>query len=226
MSSEVAICNLALSHLGDEAGVEAISPPDGSVQAAHCGRFYPIARDMLLEAHPWTFAVKRTALSEVTNPAPDDWSYAYALPTGCLRPLSCLLPGHPERLLGADSDAGTHPYIIEAGENGNLVMFTNVESATLRFIARVTDTTKYTPGFVVALARLLASHLAGPIIKGSEGMQVAQVHMKLFAAEYAQAAARNANVGKRTSYQTRQPDWTAARDGHGWSTFPDARILP
>src|SRR5687767_8634483 len=106
MSSEVDIANLALSHLGDEANVVAIDPPDGTVQASHCGRFYPIARDLLLEMHPWTFATRRATLAEVTNPVEDDWTYAYTLPTGCIRPLSALLPGQPERYFGSgDSDA-------------------------------------------------------------------------------------------------------------------------
>ena len=49
MASEVDICNLALGHLGDNATVASLNPPEGSVQAQHCARFYPIARDALLE---------------------------------------------------------------------------------------------------------------------------------------------------------------------------------
>ena len=210
--SIVDICNLALSHLGDEAEVTAITPPDGTIQAAHCGRFYPIARDLLLEAHPWTFAVKRAEVAEVTNPSPEDWAYAYALPNHCLRPLSCLYPGQPAAHLG-DSDTGSQPYLVEAAEEGGAVLYTNVPAATLRYIARVTDTTKFSPGFVVALARLLAAYLAGPILKGKTGMEVAAAQMKLFGAEYGAAASLNANVGKRDSYQSWVPGHIAARGG-------------
>ena len=59
MSSEVAICNLALAHLGDSATVASIDPPEGSAQSEHCARFYPIARDALLEMHAWKFATRR-----------------------------------------------------------------------------------------------------------------------------------------------------------------------
>ena len=48
MPSEVDICNLALGHLGDSATVATIDPPEGSAQAEHCARFYPIARDARL----------------------------------------------------------------------------------------------------------------------------------------------------------------------------------
>ena len=63
MASEVDICNVALGHLGDEAAISAIDPPDGSVQASHCARIYPMARDELIEMHNWRFAVKRKALA-------------------------------------------------------------------------------------------------------------------------------------------------------------------
>ena len=53
MASEIAICNLALSHLGDAANIASIDPPEGSAQAEHCATFYPIARDSLLEMHDW-----------------------------------------------------------------------------------------------------------------------------------------------------------------------------
>jgi hypothetical protein len=222
MASITDICNLALAHLGDPAEVTSIDPPDGSVQASHCARFYPIARDEVLEMHPWHFAVKRADLAEVDNAYEDDWSFAYALPSGCLRPLSCLLPGVPERFLSIDTDAGTHPYIVEAADDGTLVLYTNVETATLRYIARITDSTKFTPGFVTCLARRLASYLAGPIVKGANGAKTAQEQMRIFAAEYAKAAAMNANVGRRTTYQTRRPDFLAARGLGPWP--PDAPV--
>ena len=60
MASDVEICNLALSHLGDTATVASIDPPEGSAQAEHCARFYPIARDALLEKHDWSWATRRS----------------------------------------------------------------------------------------------------------------------------------------------------------------------
>jgi hypothetical protein len=224
LSSQVDICNLALAHLGDEAQVASIVPTDGTIQSAHCARFYPIARSLLLEMHPWTFATKRVALAEVTNPVPDDWSYAYALPSTCIRPLSALYPGTPERYFGGtDTDAGTFPYLVEAAEDGSLILYTNVEAAYLRYIDLITDSTKYTPAFVTCLARLLASYLAGPVLKGDSGIKMAERQMGIFAREYAVATVRNANTGKRDMRQSYQPSWLAAR---GITSIPDARVLP
>lgn len=221
MASVVDICNTALSHLGDEAGVISISPPDGTVQAAHCGRFYPIARDAVLQAFPWTFATRRAVLAELANPSPDDWVYAYALPNGCLRPLAALNPGTPAvNLWAGESDTGSYSYIVESAEGGGLVLYTNTQAAVLRYIGLVTDTTKFPPLVVLAMARLLAAYLAGPILKGDTGMKVSQAHMKIFEAEFAEAATVDARIGRRDLTQYR-PAWIAARGGGAhWNVPP------
>ena len=72
MASVVDICNLALGHLGDPATVSSIDPPEGSAQAQHCARFYPIARDSLLEMHSWNFSTYREALAHLQ---PAEWIY-------------------------------------------------------------------------------------------------------------------------------------------------------
>jgi len=206
MASDVDICNLALSHLGDEAQVIAISPPDGTIQAAHAGRFYPIARNQLLEMHPWSFATVRVSLAVDAAGAPSEWLYAYALPAKYLKARS---------VLAADAidDARGEDYIVEADPDGNQILYTNVENATLRYTRIVDDTTKFTPGFTTALARLLATMLAGPIIKGTTGIQVAQSHMKLFAFELANAKTQDANTGQRSNYRNRLSDAEIARGG-------------
>ena len=154
MASEVDICNLALARLGDNATVASIDPPEGSAQAEHCARFYAIARDSLLEMHAWKFATRRVQLAKLTVPS-WDWSFAYAEPTGALKLLGVLSAT-------ASNDDETQPYEAESDANGAAIILTNQEDASLRFVARVTDTTKFSPLFVDALAWLLASYLAGP----------------------------------------------------------------
>src|SRR5579875_3534912 len=98
--SEVTICNLALSHLGDTAQVASIKPPDSSVQAQLCARFYWVARNALLEMAAWGFATRRVALSALVPQASDGfaldengcmvgpWRYMYALPSGVINALA------------------------------------------------------------------------------------------------------------------------------------------
>lgn len=223
MSSEVDICNLALSHLGDEAQVIAITPPDGTMQAALCGRFYPLARNVLLELYAWPFATKRVAVAQVDNPSPDDWQYAYALPSTCIRPLAALYPGVAAQSLSNDApDLGSFPYIVETGQDGKAILYTNVQATVLRYIDLVTDTQRFTPGFTVSLSRLLAAYLSGPILKGATGMKVAQDQLKWFDLEYRRAAAASANTGKRDAYAQRLPSFVAARGGLSQDPLPSA----
>ena len=90
MSSEVDICNLALSRLGDDASVASINPPEGSSQAEHCAQFYPIARNSMLQGHDWNFATRRETLALLSGVDTFNWSYAYARPANSLRILTVL----------------------------------------------------------------------------------------------------------------------------------------
>jgi len=186
MPSEVDICNLALGHIGDNATVSSINPPEGSAQAEHCQRFYPIARDSLLEMHFWNFAMKRATLAQVSNPWPE-WRYAYAMPADALNPISILPPDayddYATKFVPTDTPLFAHnyspviaagryvpqPYSVEMDANGNEIILTNQENAALRYTYFVTDTTKFSPLFTITLSWHLASMLAGPVIKGDQG---------------------------------------------------------
>lgn len=201
MASEVNICNLALARLGDNATVASIDPPEGSAQAEHCARFYPIARDSLLEMHAWKFATRRVQLAPLAVPS-WDWSFAYAEPTGALKLLGVLSAT-------ASNDDETQPYEAESDANGAAIILTNQEDASLRFVARVTDTTKFSPLFVDALAWLLASYLAGPVLKGDAGAAMAKSCLQSFALAFSSAKVSDANQRKVRPEHT--PAWIAGR---------------
>lgn len=207
MTSEVDISNLALSRLGDDATVSELDPPEGSIQAEHCARFYPIARDSMLEMHNWNFATKRIPLTPVTLPSNAGWLFAYAKPADCIQFIAVLPPNAPDnytatlgnipgyRSYGSDdyneSNALTkvsdipQDFAIEIDDDGNEIILTNCDQATGRFIQRVSDTTRFSPLFVDALGWYLASMLAGPILKGdvgaAEGKRCLQLAMGLLA---------------------------------------------
>ncbi len=181
MASDVDICNLALAQLGDAAAVQSISPPDQSAQAAHCARFYPIARDALLEMHTWGFATERVALAQVANPF-STWAYAYAAPSNAINYLAVLAPDAQDDYSVGLQMAGTTPYSLQTGVgiytpqpfqvesiDGDEVILTNQANAILRYTHSVSNTAEFSPLFVQGLATLLASHLAGPVLKGAEG---------------------------------------------------------
>lgn len=182
MASTVDICNLALSHLGDVANVSSIEPPDGSVQAGLCARFYPIARDSLLETHTWNFAMKRQLLTPVTA-SWKEWDYAYAAPGDLLTIVAVQADENEDdystrfnpvdtTTVGPVIAAGNYVprrYTVETNGTGNRVILTDQDDAQIRYVAKVTDTTKFSFNFVMALSWHLAGMLAGPIIKGDQG---------------------------------------------------------
>lgn len=205
MASSVDICNLALGHLGDEATVASLDPPDGSVQADHCAQFYPIARDQVLVAHVWGFATKRATLALLDATPPDGWLYAYSAPSNCLREVAVFLYGEQDATNGQDFD-------VEVDDDGNKIVYTDAANATIKYIAAITDTVKFTPGVVVAIARLLASYLAGPVIKGTEGMKVSQAQLQWYTkVDLPNATAQDAKARKSNPYTTFTPEAIKAR---------------
>jgi len=201
MASVVDLCNLALSRLGDSATVASIDPPEGSAQAEHCSRFYPIARDSLLEMHDWKFATRRDVLSELTVDS-FNWTYAYAEPNGALRIISVL-----DATQSAEDES--YPFAAESGEDGAALIYTDLQDATVRYVTRVTDTTKFSPLFADALAWLLASHMAGPLIKGTAGQAAAKSCYANFNLVFSYAKVSDAN--QRKSDPTHTPGWIGVR---------------
>lgn len=201
MASEVSICNLALSHLGDEATVSSIDPPEGSAQASHCAQFYPSARDSLLEMHDWKFATVRVMLSEI-DVETWNWSYAYAVPNDMIRACS-VLPST------AVNDSEAVDYVLQTQEDGAVIILTNLESASLVFIKRVTDPVKFSPLFEITLSWFLASMLAGPVLKGEVGQAESKRCLQQMVAFLDRAKTSNANQRKVTS--TYVPSSIAAR---------------
>lgn len=182
MASVVGICNLALASIGHRAEVTAISPPDGSQEAALCSRFYEHARDAALEAHEWSFATKRVALADLGTP-PTGWDYRYAMPNGVIRPLRVVETGTTTE----------QPYAIESDDSGT-VIYTDVENAEFHYVARITDPTKYSPSFTNALAWTLAAYLAGPL---TGDLKLGEYAMQMSRAMVSQSQAADANATKR-----------------------------
>jgi hypothetical protein len=209
MASEVDICNTALAHLGDTATVVSLNPPSGDAQSSHCARFYPIARDALLEMHTWGFATVRIALAlNASNPS-SSWAYCYATPSDVVNYVEIMDPLASDDYSIGVQMAGVGPYsapvvglgvyepqqfVVESDfATGNDILLTNQQNAVLRYTRIVTDTTKFSPLFVVTLSHYLASMLAGPLIKGDQGRQAAEEQFKLAMNYQAQAEGSDAN---------------------------------
>lgn len=188
MASVVDICNLALSYLGDDATVSSIDPPEGSAQAEHCARFYPIARDSLLQ-YPgvaWGFATRTTTLAALSS-NPTDWQYAYTAPTDLLTPIA---------ILPRDAQGRSQSFSRERHPDGYDVIYADQEDATLEYVGRIEDPAWFPPLFIEALAWKLAAMIAGPLIKGAEGAKRAQ-ECTVMSMQFLRQAAESDAKGRR-----------------------------
>jgi len=197
LSSIVDICNLGLAHIANAAEVTAIDPPDGTAEADHCARFYPIARDECLQYHAWTFATRRASLAELAeNPLEERWGFAYGMPNQVIRPIAVLNP------ISTD-DAESEEFEVETLEDGSQVIYTNMEDAVLKFIWRQENPVKFSPAFVVGLSYKLAAYLAGPILK-EDGRSIRGRH-GVAVGMLSQAAALDAQSRKSKRRETFVP---------------------
>lgn len=221
-SAVTAICNTALSHIGETAQVTSIDPPDGSTQAALCARFYPIARDMLLEMRPWSFMLRRATLTAIASPEAGTWQYAYLLPSDMVTAIAVIPTDSTddysqatafEPFIGTTtspaSTATPKNFAIERDSLGRRVIYTNTPDAILRYTARTTDAALFSSLFSMALSWKLASMLAGPIIKGDAGAAEAKRCLQMMAAHLGPADEIDAN--QRQIKPTPMPPWLGAR---------------
>jgi len=162
MASEVDICNLALSHIGASATIASLT--EQSEEAFHCNLLYADTRDTLLRAHPWGFATRHLALSDVGTP-PGNWSYRYSYPNDCL---------FIREILQVTTNGDPIEYEIALSDAYNSrVILTNQEEAILIYTYKATNTLVFDPMFVTALAWKIASEVAMPLTRDEKRMQAA-----------------------------------------------------
>jgi hypothetical protein len=153
--NETQICNIALRRISANPISDLVD--DDSKEAVLCRTFYETARDAALLAkvvNPWSFAIKRQLLAASTDDNLTDYDYMYALPIDpyCLRSIV---------LLDTFSDYTEYPQYPFKVESGFL--YTDLESAALKYVARVTDVSLFSESFVNALAWRLAAELIKPV---------------------------------------------------------------
>jgi len=160
MASAVDICNMALMRCGSSAVIASLT--EGSQEANLCNAFYAQCRDYVLRDYPWAFAQRQVPLAELAatageaNGFPADWGYKYSYPSDCLMAHEVYSgirnPRNDQRV----------PYKVMS-DGVATAIYTDLEDAELVYTAKITDTTLFEPGFISALAYLLASEIALPL---------------------------------------------------------------
>lgn len=215
MQAELAIANLALSHIGVSRKITSFT--DGSIEADWCTTLFPQARDQLLGLRQFKFALRRVPLTKVKpppSPLYDQYDQCYVLPPLALNSFAVLPPtvhddyqnfsqtSDPAGGIFFDvetfarsgmSGRADIPFEIEQAPAGHQLLFTDQANATLRFVARVVDADRYPSVYAFALSLQLAAMLATSIIRGDEGEAVAARMLKKMGAYLGAAAALEAN---------------------------------
>lgn len=154
MSSDVEICNLALSHLGS---YSITSLGDKTQEGRRCNQHFKPARDFCLRTFPWNFAEKRLALAVLATESSTGYEYAYAYPTDCL---------HARLLYVAIAGVKPLDFIITSLDDlSGRKILSNEGSAILIYTAKVTSAAVFDSAFIIALSYQLASALAIPLTK-------------------------------------------------------------
>lgn len=224
----VDIANLALSFIGATARVFSLDTTvDQSTEARVCSQFFQVARDEVLEKHTWSFATKFATLTPVTNDR-TDWSFAYALPTNLARPLEVLPPtavpalappgemtpwwrngsasGDPfEALDTMIVQTPGHRFSVERNVHNELILYTDVDQAVLRYTIRITAQLQVPMQFRIAVARKLAALIAGPLVSGETGARTAMTLEAIARMDAAAANATDANHQQLNPMPQRSP---------------------
>lgn len=200
MATKVEIFNKALGHIGSEATVA--SPTEASVEAQQCNSFYDYARRTALETHAWKFARTRI-LGALTTYSYTSWEFIYQEPDNCISVRAVL----PDGYTNDQEDAAE--FDCEAGPDGERLILTNTENATIVYTVDVEDPQRFTPLFVEALSWLLASYIAGPILKGDEGAKMSQQCFGVAMGMMGRGASSSANQAKTKPLHT--APWIGAR---------------
>jgi hypothetical protein len=193
-TTDVDICNRALSRLGTRATISALD--ENSTEARTASIWYAATRDTLLRAHDWNFARRRIVLAE-QGTAPTGWTFRYALPADCIRLL---------RIAPVSPEGGTVRFEVAGDSTGRFVLC-DEPAAEAVYTARVEDPNLYDSGFSSALVDQLAAHVAYPITQKTDtAVRLAQL------ARAALGDAMAADVNEAAlSEDDRAPDWIAAR---------------
>ena len=148
--SEVAIANLALQKLG---AARIVSLTEDSRNARTINSCYEFMRDRELRANAWNFAIKRASLAASSTAPTFDFDRAFPVPADFLRLL-------PPPILYLD-------WTIENHLGSPAILTNDTAPLEIRYIARITDPTKFDTIFIDMLACKIAWHCCEEITQSN-----------------------------------------------------------
>lgn len=187
--SVVTIDNLALQKLGASS---IVAVDEDSTNARACAVCYEPLRDREFRAHPWSFTIQRFILAAVTAAPVFTYLFAFPVPTGCLR---VLLPARS----GLD-------WRLESFQNQTMILTNDGQSLSVKCLMQITDTTRFDPLFVEALACKMAWHMCEQITQSNTKKEALKQEYKDVMSE-----ARRANAFEKIVDDQPVDTWISAR---------------
>lgn len=159
MASEVSICNRALQILGADP-ITALSESNDRSRALTIA--YSAVRDAELERRNWRFAIKRDSLAALADTPIADYAYQYQVPNDFLRLIhgGDLVPYPNTSDYRGSSDALW-------SREGDRILTDLGAPLSIRYIAKITDVSMYSPSFCEALAARIAVEIAERLTQSS-----------------------------------------------------------
>lgn len=152
MASTVQICNMAIALV---AGNRITALTDETKEATQCNLWFDPLRKAVLEDADWAFAIKRFSSSTPESSSPD-WGYTkkYTLNPEVVRVIHCTDD--------ADNINGEKEDNFDWQREENTIVC-DADAIYYKAVMNITDASKFSPGFVQALAARIAVELAIPI---------------------------------------------------------------
>lgn len=184
MASDIEICNRALVAIGQE---PILTLDESSKESRRCKQLYPAARDTVLRAHPWSFALRRQYAAREDVSVPFGYQYKYALPTECLRLVNVLIDDSLYTLEGRS-------------------ILTDEQRLEIIYVERITDPNKFDQGFEECLVLRLAADLCPSLLADYD-------LMKYYEQKYqaALASARHVDSTETSKPLQGEGTWITAR---------------
>lgn len=190
MTSEVEICNLALSHIRS-GSINSLD--ESSIQAQRCKLVYPFLRDQMLQDAPWQFNRSLKPLAVLTDTL-FNWVYVYQYPSDCLfinrlhinfaevssdTATSAVASRFYDRgLPRPDLDQQVKHKIYNI--DGNKVIAANEKELRIDYRKRVEDPNLFSLNFVMGLSHLLAAELAIALVGVDKGRAMRSDELKIY----------------------------------------------
>ena len=176
MANAVDICNLALSQLGERGEIVALDTPDGSIYAAECSNYYPIALRKLLEEFDWSFMQTRARLNKLASFDSELYGYknAYALPSDCVRVVRVSQANKENSMCPLTPEMPRNYEIQYSKTTGSRILLTNVNNAIIEYTLYRDVPALFPTYFIEALVLGLAVYLVGPVKRSDPASTMAQ----------------------------------------------------